>query len=55
MGSVMKSQQPTIIWNPKNDDRYNELIDMKTENPMYCIPLLDTNKITQERKVVGCV
>ncbi|CDW82923.1 UNKNOWN [Stylonychia lemnae] len=55
MGNVMQTQQPTIIWNPKNDDRYNELIDMKTENPMYCFPMLDSNKVTSERRVVGCV
>eukprot|EP00347_Sterkiella_histriomuscorum_P020280 403338408 len=55
MGHVMNTLMPTIIWNPKNDDRYNELIDMKTENPMYCFPLLETSKITQEKKIVGCV
>jgi len=28
---------------------------MRTENPMYCFPLIDQSKVTSERRVVGCV
>ena len=51
----MKTQIPTIIWNPKGDFRYNERIDMKTDNPMYCFPLLDSRRTAGETKIVGCV
>ena len=47
MGSVMKQMVPIIVWNPKNDERYNEKIDMKSDNPMYCFPIYEWNEMTQ--------
>ena len=54
MGSAMQSKLASIIINPSLDERYNEIIDMKTQSPMYCFPIIDIGK-QGERKVVGCV
>lgn len=39
----MERKMATIVWNPKSDDRYNERIDLKSDNPMYCFPIIDPN------------
>ena len=40
----MQSRVATIIWNPSNDEKYNEKIDMKTLSPLYCFPIIDYTK-----------
>lgn len=52
MGHVMQTKIATMIINPDLDERYNEIIDLKTSSPFYCFPILDPSN---DNQVVGCI